>query len=155
MPNLVLLAGIPGTGKSTWAKTFFDLKYKIVSSDAIRQRLAGSLRDAHDKKIKPWDVFYQEIEDALRHDVDVIADATFLTRRHRDRARDVATATGAKCHLVLFKNVFTAQMRNAARDEETKVPSDAMDGMMDLYWNSLAETAQEQYATVTTIEAFN
>lgn len=155
MPNLVLLAGVPGTGKSTWARTFFDLKYAIVSSDEIRKRLAGSLREAHDKTIKPWDVFYQRIEECLTHGVDVVADATFLTRRHREQAREIAEKTHARLQLVMFKNWLTADSRNRARDEDTRVPDEAMAGMMNLYWDTLAEIAQEHYETVTMIEAFN
>ena len=48
MPNLVILAGVPGSGKSTWARAFFDLKYRIVSTDEIRRRQFGTLKAAHD-----------------------------------------------------------------------------------------------------------
>ena len=154
MPNLVILVGLPGCGKSTWAKSLFDLKYKIVSSDEIRNRLAGSLREAHDKKVSPWGVFYQEITDALLHDIDVVADATFLTTKHRDRIREVAAETGAKTHLVVFKNIWSARARNAARDEETRVPSEVMDGMEILYRDTLVRIVQEEYDSVMTIDSY-
>lgn len=155
MPNLVLLAGIPGSGKSTFAKTFFDLKYAIISSDEIRQRLAGSLREAHQQKLKPWDVFYSEIEERLVHGVDVIADATFLTTSHRDRGREVAERTKSAVHLVLFKNWLDADRRNNERDEDRRVPAKVMHDMMNLLWDTLARLPQEQYTTVTKIEAFS
>jgi predicted kinase len=159
LPNLIILAGLPGSGKSTWAKSYFDLKYKIVSSDAIRARLAGSLREAHDKEIDPWDVFYQEITEALRHGVDVVADATFLTVRHRDRIRLVAeTLNGSgysiKTHFVLFKNIWTALARNSARGDESRVPAEVMDGMRDLYDETLVRLDQERYDSVMTIESY-
>lgn len=154
MANLVILAGLPASGKSTWARTFFDLKYSIVSSDEIRKRLAGSLRAAHEERLKPWDVFYHEIKERLVQSVDVIADATFLTTKHRDRAREIALATSSPLHLVLFKNWYVAVQRNAARDDATRVPDDAMNGMGDLLWDTVSQIAHEDYATVTTIEGF-
>lgn len=154
MPNLLILAGVPGAGKSTFAKTFFDLKYAVVSSDAIRQELAGSLRAAHEEAIKPWDLFYQRIGDRLRQDVDVIADATFLTARHRTNALEVAWAHGATPHLILFINIAEAHLRNIAREATTRVPDDAMVGMERLYNQTLVEITQEPYKTVTKIAGF-
>lgn len=154
MPDLIILAGLPGAGKSTFAKTFFEYKYAIISSDDIRKRLAGSLREAHEQQLKPWDVFYQEIASRLRHRVDVVADATFLTPRHRRRALGVAEAHGADTHLILFQNHDVAMDRNADRAEADRVPDTVMDGMLDLYHVTLAEIAQESYTTVTKIKAF-
>lgn len=154
MPSLIVLVGLPGSGKSTFAKTFFDLKYSVVSSDKIRKDLAGSLREAHEQQMKPWDVFYKDIGDRLRMDVDVVADATFLTRKHRDRAREVADKHKAIRHLVLFKNWMTANLRNNVRDQATHVPRAVMDDMLNLYYQTLAEIVQEDYATITKIEAF-
>lgn len=155
MPNLVLLAGIPGVGKSTWAETFFGLKYSIISSDRIRKDLAGSLRSAHEKDVKPWDVFYREIELRLSHDVDVVADATFLTPRHRDRAREVAKRTNARLHFIIFKNWLVGHERNLARGPDAQVPDEAMGAMMALYWDTLDALGDEAYATVTRIEGFD
>lgn len=155
MANLILLIGVPGCGKSTWAKTFFDLHYAVVSSDEIRKELAGSLREAHQEKVKPWDLFYDRIEDRLKHNVDTIADATFLTKGHRLRAREVADRCNADCHVVLFKNWHVATLRNEERDEDAKVPDYVMDDMHRLYMDTLAQLVQEDYATVTKIEAFD
>lgn len=154
MPDLILLAGLPGAGKSTFAKTLLDLKYSTVSSDAIRQRLAGSLPKAHAQDIRPWDVFYTEIEDRLRCSIDTLADATFLTRKHRERALAVAAKTGAQTHLILFKNPAEAFERNAARDGDAHVPTHAMAGLTGLYYDTLAQIIQESYASVTKIESF-
>jgi predicted kinase len=158
--NLIILAGIPGCGKSTWARQFFDLKYKIVSTDEIRKRSFGSLKAAHadegDRKqinnLHVFDAFHREIREALEHGVDVIADATNLTKSARTILLNIAEATGAQAHLVLFKNLFEATTRNAARDEDAQVPADVMDHMVGKYWNTLAEIVQESYASVTKIE---
>src|SRR3954467_9044685 len=153
MTNLIVLAGVPGSGKSTWAKTMLDLKYSIVSSDAIRKKLAGSLKQAHQDGIKPWDAFYDDIEQKLDHNVDVVADATFLTKPHRIRALEVGWKHNAKVHLVLFKNVMEATIRNANREEDHRVPDHAMSGMMSLYYDTLAALPQEPWDSITKIES--
>lgn len=155
MTDLILLAGVPGVGKTTWAHTFFDLKNAIISSDEIRKRLAGTLRSAHDADIRPWDVFYREIGDRLKHNVDVVADATFLTRRHRERAREVADRHKADLHLVLFKDLQVADERNKTRDDDVRVPPKVMRDMEDLYYDTLHEIKYEPYKTVTMIAEFN
>jgi predicted kinase len=153
MSNLIILAGVPGCGKSTLAE-LFRYHYKIVSSDVIRKRLAGSLKEAHREDIKPWDVFYGEIATALQHDVDVVADATFLTVEHRQRIRDVASDCHADTHFILFKNLDEARARNAARPDETRVPPEVMEGFVDLYSDTLVRLPQECYSSVTSVGSY-
>lgn len=156
--NLILLAGLPGSGKTTYAKTFFEWHYSLVSSDAIRKRRAGSLIAAHAQKLNVWDEFYEQIHERMRMDIDTVADATFLTRKHRDRALAVAASVDhpVEVHLVLFTNFPTAVARNAARDEEHRVPPEAMAGMHDLLWDTVndIEDGREVYTSVTMIRAF-
>ncbi len=153
--NLIILCGIPGVGKSTYAETFFRYKgYSVVSSDEIRRRNAGSVQEAFDKGYKPWDEFYERIEDQLRLGVDTVADATFLTVKHRDRARDIAQRWMADLHIVLFKNIWDAWERNKTRPEEDRLEYEVIDGMVTLYWDTLARLPQECYNTVTTVEQF-
>lgn len=154
MANLIVLAGVPGSGKSTWARQFLDLKYAIVSSDKIRKELAGTLKAAHSDGVKPWDEFYARIANRLGHEVDVVADATFLTRKHRQRVLEVAWCAGARAHIVLFKNVLQASVRNAKRDDDERVPDKVMSDMMQLYYDSLLEIEQEPWDSVTKVESF-
>lgn len=154
MTNLIVLAGVPGSGKSTWAKQYFDLKYSIVSSDAIRKEFSKTLKDAHQQGVKPWDEFYKRIYERLTHSVDTVADATFLTTRHREKVLKLAADTGAKPHLVLFKNVLQASTRNARRDEDARVPENVMGDMMRLYWDTLARIPQEPWESVLKVESY-
>lgn len=158
MPNLIILAGVPGSGKSTWAKGLLAQgKYAIVSTDTIRRNRYGSLKVAHaaNSNEEIFMEFERQIADCLAHDIDVVADATFLTRESRDTASEIAALTGSRVHLVLFKNIQQAIARNAVRDEDTCVPEDVMQVMMTKYYDTLAEIIQESYDSVTTIGTYS
>lgn len=158
MPNLIILAGVPGSGKSTWAKGLLAQgKYAIVSTDTIRRNRYGSLKAAHAADSNPeiFAEFERQIEDCLAHDIDVVADATYLTADSRRIARDIADRTSARTHLVLFTNVQQAVGQNAARDEDTCVPEDVMQTMMTKYYDTLAEITQESYDSVTKIGSYS
>lgn len=165
MPNLIVLAGVPGSGKSTWAHSIFDLKYSIVSSDTIRTRLYGSLKVAHEganpgkaesspNNKEVFDIFHREVEEKLRHGVDVIADATHLSRKSRQRMLEIAWKTSAKAHLVIFKNLLEADFRNASRDDDARVPAEVMRHMEWKFYDTLAEHMQEPWDSVMKVEGF-
>jgi predicted kinase len=167
MTNLVIPVGLPGCGKSTWAKNFFDLKYAIVSSDSIREELFGSLVAAHagdgTKEFNPqqkaenntrvFEIFHEKIEEALKHGVDVYADATNLNQRSRQRLVDIANKAHARTHLIVFKNSDEALMRNKLRPVDKMVPDEVMAGFILKAQTTYIEIATEKYDTVTVISS--
>lgn len=135
MSNLVFPVGIPGSGKSTWAKTMLGRgMYSIISSDDIRRDLFGSLRAAHDvtpeekkkRNGQVWDVFYRRVEDQLRHSVDTYADGTNLRQSARDHLYEIAKRTGSQIHCIIFDNAKQAWARNELRDDDLIVPFEVM-----------------------------
>ena len=84
MARLIMLIGLPGSGKSTYAKSLLDPKGKIkyCSSDSIRQELYG------DENIQgnPQTVFehlHNKVDMYLHQGYDVVYDATNVTRKNR------------------------------------------------------------------------
>lgn len=164
MSNLVIPVGIPGSGKSTWGKTLLGGgKYSIVCSDDIRRRLWGSLTEAHnctpeEKSMRTtlvWKAFYADVEDKLRHNVDVYADATNLRDFARAKLRDIAERTNADVHLILFDNVNQALDRNLSREEDKVVPSDVQEDFVKalaFVRGDLVSGEESEYNTVTRIE---
>jgi predicted kinase len=123
--------GMPGCGKSTFAKTLLDLKYAVVSTDEIRKRNYGSLKAAHAAKANGA-VFaeaYRRTEEYLDHNVDVYFDATTLTRQSREDLRGLAGKH--KFIGILFDNADEARLRNGNRDDDERVPEDVMDYMYE------------------------
>lgn len=85
MRTFILLSGLPGSGKSYWAKQFKKTHQNvhIVSSDDIRETHFGAIQNFHHEQ-EVWKIFledikrYGEIEDSI-----VIADATNLQNKYR------------------------------------------------------------------------
>lgn len=47
MVTLTLLRGLPGSGKSSWARAHVDANTVVVSLDGLREMMAGSRRAWH------------------------------------------------------------------------------------------------------------
>ena len=45
MQKLIVMVGVPGSGKSTYAKNTFSKTAEILSSDALRKELLGNEND--------------------------------------------------------------------------------------------------------------
>lgn len=83
-PSLIILCGIPGSGKSTYAKNYIEHNPDAIhlSSDTIRKELYG------DENIQgnPGDVFslmQKRAIEALNNGHNVVYDATNITRKDR------------------------------------------------------------------------
>lgn len=163
MTKLIILAGVPGAGKSTWAKTFFDLKATIVNADTIRIAEFGSLDRAWQNDVtanneRVFAIFHRTIRDALEHGIDVIADATHLTRRSRQDVRQHAYVVGGvTTHLVTFRNTLEAVDRNSSRLGAARVSDEVQGKMLKQYYSTIADLSDGEsalYDSVTTIGSF-
>lgn len=86
MKNLYVLIGLPGSGKSTYAKT---LEGKLFSSDEYREKITGDSSDqsANDKVFKQ---LYSDIHETMKTGEDCIFDATNCTYKSRTRILELA-----------------------------------------------------------------
>lgn len=125
-PLAIILVGISGSTKSTWAETqAWKLRAGIVNMDNIREALCGNASDqsknqqVFDEAIALWD---REL--AAGHNQ--IWDATSVKPRSRQKVIEIAKKHGAKVIGVYFKtDLVAAKLRNASRDR--KVPNDIID----------------------------
>ena len=81
--KLIVMCGLSASGKSTVAKEL-AVKYDaaIVSSDAIREELCGSVSD-QSKNEEVFKIFHRRIREYLNRGQNVIADATNITMKSR------------------------------------------------------------------------
>ena len=100
-PPLVVVSGLPGTGKSFFCRKLAErLPFVILASDALRRTLfpAPSYDDAESKQL--FRASHALIEELLRKGIPVIFDATNLLERHREYLYHIADKVEVKLILV-------------------------------------------------------
>lgn len=105
MKKLYILCGLPGSGKSTWARKMVEGGYALcVSKDAIRSMLFGG-KYKYDHNIEPMvkDISQANIRYLLINaNVDVIIDETHITKQKRSHFIKFAEALKVKPIIVHF-----------------------------------------------------
>lgn len=129
IPKLIILCGIPGSGKSTYCKDYVERHINTIhlSSDAIRKELYG------DENIQgnPGEVFtlmQQRAVKALNNGCDVLYDATNITRKDRSGIIGVCPKFAKiECHII-WAPIEICIERDAAR--ERTVGKEVIDKML-------------------------
>lgn len=106
MSTLVLMMGLPGAGKSTWAKTHMGDNDIYISRDAIRFSLVGANEEYFSKETSVFDQFVASINEALAEGFApaVYADATHLNRASRQKLLNRITAPYDRLEIVFINN---------------------------------------------------
>ncbi|MGJ3248567.1 MAG: AAA family ATPase [Elainellaceae cyanobacterium] len=125
MPRLILLIGLPASGKSTLAQCLIreGIGQYLISSDAIREQLFGG-----EAVQGPWNLVWGEIQRQFRDAIEqinqnpgqagtAIYDATNAVRRNRRNAIDLARTVGFSRVVALWldSSVERCLERNRAR----------------------------------------
>jgi predicted kinase len=111
--KVILLVGLPGSGKSTWARA---QGYQVLSSDEMRLKLSGdeTNQTIHGKVFGAMR-YLLRLRLQLGQEVTVI-DATNLRRRDRKPFLKIAQQYGAEAEAVWFDvPVEVAEARNRKR----------------------------------------
>lgn len=121
-----MMIGLPGSGKSTRAKT---LTGTYICPDEIREELCEGDRSDQSKNAEVWGLAYGRMSEALRNGEDVVFDATCTTKKTRKRLMAISLMNNAKVigHLVM-PNLDLVYERNSNR--RWKVPLEVIDRMV-------------------------
>lgn len=98
---LILICGLPGTGKSSFSKEL-SKRFSAVhlNSDVIRKKLIGKPSYSIEEKTKVYNEMAAQAEELLGNGKNVILDATFFYREFRDMMRGIAERQGVKIHII-------------------------------------------------------
>lgn len=100
-PTLIVYCGLPGVGKS--AASAYTAEHRPAErfrSDEVRKQLFPDPSYTPEETDATYEALLDRARTTLESGSDAVLDATFQSRRHRDRAADVATAVDADIEFV-------------------------------------------------------
>lgn len=138
MRNLIILHGIPASGKSTWVKKN-ELEQFTVSSDALRLLYAGVEYDLEghqrisqkaDKKV--WNELYSIVENRMKDGQLTVVDATHISEKSISEYKKLAKKYNYRITIVRFNvSLEEALKRNSEREEYKQVPEKVIRDMYE------------------------
>lgn len=100
-PTLVLISGLPGTGKSYFSRRLAErLPSVIIESDAMRKILFTRPTYSAQESHRLFNACHRLIEELLDKGIPVIVDATNLVEHHREPLYRIAKRLGVKLIIV-------------------------------------------------------
>src|SRR3990167_7558661 len=100
-PALVVVSGLPGTGKSYFCHQLAP-RFPLVTleSDAMRKALFPSPSYNEEESIRLFKAIHKVISDLLSGGISVALDATNLEEKNREKLYSIAEKAGAKLVIV-------------------------------------------------------
>lgn len=132
MSELILMCGIPASGKSTMIKQEVEKlhsNYRIISRDAIRFSMVSSDEDYFSRETEVFDRFIKQINNALSFEIEhIYVDATHVSKGSRHKVLSKLTIPpGVNLRVVVMTiPVHVALNRNANRQGRARVPDIAV-----------------------------
>lgn len=129
MQRLIVLVGVPASGKSTIAENIKDESFDIHSSDAIRKELYGS-EQILGNPAEIFNLMYKRTLDSLNSGKNVIYDSTNISRKDRIRLLNFISKINnlSKECIIAAATIDTIFERN--KNRERKVPENVILNML-------------------------
>jgi predicted kinase len=100
-PALVVVSGLPGTGKSYFCRKLAErMDLVILESDSLRKLLFPSPTYSKEESTQLFRACHGLVEELLRKGINVALDATNLEEHNRERLYHIADQSGAKLIIV-------------------------------------------------------
>ena len=154
MVKVILTVGIPGSGKSTWAKAEVakdPSNWVRVNNDDLRAMMNGSVWSADYEKMVT-DARNYLIRDGLKRGKNIVIDNLNLNKRHFDDVCKIAKSVN--CDVQVFEKSFYIELeeaieRDAKREGKAKVGED----VIKKWWKESGKTQFKFYHP--RVEVFN
>jgi len=155
LPKLVLLVGIPGSGKSTWINSNKP-KWKntiVISPDNIRRTMLGDVSSQADNKAV-FDMAKNNTIDALKKGTNVVLDATNVnTQLRKNWVNSAQSQVNCKLQAKLFWVDKEKAYQRISRDivnkvDRANVPKENIDVMYIQFLQSVKHLKSEGYEII-------
>lgn len=93
MKRIILMIGVPGSGKTTLARKIAEKGFKYINADSIREELYGNAAEQGDKE-EVFGIFFKRLDELMKAGTDVIIDNTNLNPKQRKPILDRAQQFG-------------------------------------------------------------
>lgn len=98
---LVIVCGLPGTGKTTLAKTVAGkTDAAVINSDSIRMSMLEEREYTEDEKKMIYRAMLEEAGKQLKEGKNVVLDATFYKKELRENAKETAEKAGTESYII-------------------------------------------------------
>ena len=140
---LVVVSGLPGTGKSYFSRRLAErLPIAVVETDVMRKALFPAPTHSADESARLFRACHALIEDMVRKGIPVLLDATNLVESNRERLYNIAHRADAKLILVRVEApVEVVAARLGQRDGGAADPEDNSTAGREVY-NRMASSVE-------------
>ena len=144
-PRLLMLAGLPGTGKSTFARELVSRQpFLVVESDRLRKTLIDKPQYTADEHSRVFRACHRLIEEFLGQGYPVIMDATNLVQRNRRPIIAIARKHNAPLAIVVVTAPPDLVRQRLAGREAGMDPCTWSDAGLEIY-SRMAPTWQRAH----------
>lgn len=141
MINLLIACGVPGAGKTTFLKNAvknlkenYNLSVEYVSRDEIRFSMLEESDDYFSKEKEVYKEFCNRIQKAIDNKDVIIADATHITRKSREKLLKSLDLTGVNISCISFEPTLEWCLdRNEERTGRAYVPREVIKSMYEQF----------------------
>jgi len=152
-PSLVVVSGLPGTGKSHFCRRLAErTPLVILESDSLRKVLFHSPCHSGDENAYLFQAIHRLVAELLGKGISLVLDATNLEEYHRERLYHIAEQTGAKLIVVQICAPPSVVYERLQARAGGKDPSDNSDADWGVYqrMRPVAETIRRNHFKVDT-----
>jgi len=135
MNKLIVLSGVPGSGKSYFCKTIKKTKGShvyVVSSDELRKEITGTQSNLNEDDLM-WKIFYSLAKSyALDKDGVVVLDATYVSTKLRVERNRALKELFNEVDLVMW-NIDKQIVSNQNLQREYPIAPDVLDKFYEIF----------------------